>query len=121
MTLLAIHESHMATTLYYEIAQGIEVEMALTGVGHDDLEDIAWLRTAKAGWERALWHDAAQQTGTAEKFLLMAQFAASQPGVEQLRLAETKMTELQRRAQAAEDGVKTYRQGRRPGAGFRPA
>ncbi|OIP18580.1 MAG: hypothetical protein AUK51_04155 [Comamonadaceae bacterium CG2_30_59_20] len=114
--LLAIHESRMAAALYCEIAQGIEVEMALTGVGHDDVEDIAWLRTAMAGWERALWHDAAQQTGTAEKFLLMAQFAASQPGVEQLRQAESRMAELQRRAQAAEDGVKTYRKGRRPGA-----
>ena len=114
--LLAIHQARMAAELYCEIALGIEEEMTLTSVGHGDLEDIGWLRTAMAGWERALWHDAAQQTGTAEKFLLMAQFAASQPGIEQLRQAETKMAELQRRAQAAEDGVQTFRQGRQPGA-----
>lgn len=113
--LLAIHEARMAAELYCEMVRGIEEEMILTGVGHNDTEDIGWLRTTMAGWEHNLWHDAAQQTGTAEKFLMMAQFAANEPNVEQLRQAEATVAELQRRAQAAETSVQAYRQGRQPG------
>ena len=114
--LLCVYESRMAATLYCEIARGIEDEMALVGISHEEEEDIGWLRTSMAGWERDLWHYAAQQTGTAEKFLLMAQYCANEPEAQQLRKAEAQVVELQRRARAAEENVQAYRQGRQKGA-----
>ena len=77
--IMAMHEARIAAEAYCEIAAGIEDEMAQAGVGHDDGDEIVELRGDIAGWERWHWHYAAQQTGTAERFLLMSSFAATAP------------------------------------------
>lgn len=114
--LLAIHEARLTAETYGEIATGIEDELQQAGIGHHDDEDIHCLRSDIAGWERGLWHDAADRTGTAEKFLLMANFAASAPDPVALKKAESQIAKLRRRARAAEQAADPYRQGRKQGA-----
>ena len=114
--LLAIHEARLTAETYSEIAAGIEDEMQLAGISHDDEQEIGWLRSENAGWERGLWRDAADRTGTAEKFLLMANFAASAPDPVALKKAESQIAKLRRRARAAEQAADPYRQGRKQGA-----
>ena len=69
-----------------------------------------------AGWERWHWHYAAQQTGSAERFLLMASFAATAPDLSAIKKAESQMATLERKARAARAEVAPYRQGRQKGA-----
>jgi hypothetical protein len=113
---MAMHEARMAAEIYCEIAAGIEEEMAQTSLGDDDLDEIDDQRTDIAGWERWLWHYAAQQVGTAERFLLMAEFAASTPDSSAIKMAESKMATLERKARAARAEMVPYRQGRKQGA-----
>ena len=77
---------------------------------------IVDLRCDIAGWERWHWHYAAQQTGTAERFLLMASFAASAPDSSVIKKAEAQIATLERKARAARAEMVPYRQGRKPGA-----
>jgi hypothetical protein len=72
-------QDRLAAETYCEIAGGIEEELQEAGICHDDEENFGWVRSEIAGWERSLWHDTAQQTGTAEKLLLMADFVAKTP------------------------------------------
>lgn len=113
---MAMHEARMAAETYCEIAAGIENEMVQAGVGHDDEDDIVDLRCDIAGWERWHWHYAAQQVGTAERFLLMAEFAASAPDSSVIKKAEAQIATLERKARAARAEMIPYRQGRRKGA-----
>lgn len=113
---MAMHEARMAAEAYCEIAAGIEEEMMQAGAGHDDEDEIVELRCDIAGWERWHWHYAAQQTGSAERFLLMAEFAANAPDVSALKEAEAKMATLERKARAARAEAEKYRQGRPKGA-----
>ena len=113
---MAMHEARIAAEAYCEIAAGIEEEMAQAGVGHDDEDGIVDLRCDIAGWERWHWHYAAQQTGSAERFLLMASFAATAPDMSAIKKAESQMATLERKARAARAEVAPYRQGRQPGA-----
>jgi hypothetical protein len=113
---MAMHEARMAAEAYCEIAAGIEEEMAQAGVGHEDEDDIVELRSDIAGWERWHWYCAAQQTGTAERFLLMAEFAASTPDSSAIKNAEAQIAKLQRRARKAEAAVEPFHGGRQPGA-----
>ena len=113
---MAMHEARMAAETYCEIAAGIEEEMAQAGVGHDDEDEIVDLRCDIAGWERWHWHYAAQQVGSAERFLLMASFAASAPDMSAIKKAESQMATLERKARAARAEVAPYRQGRQKGA-----
>lgn len=113
---MAMHEARMAAETYCEIAAGIEEEMAQAGIGHDDEDDIADLRSDIAGWERWHWHYAAQQVGTTERFLLMAGFAASTPDSSAIKKAESKIATLERKARAATAAMAPYRQGRQKGA-----
>ena len=113
---MAMHEARIAAEAYCEIAAGIEEEMAQAGVGHDDEDEIAELRGDIAGWERWHWHYAAQQTGTAERFLLMASFAATAPDSSVIKKAEAQIATLERKARAARAEMVPYRQGRKPGA-----
>ncbi len=113
---MAMHEARIAAEAYCEIAACIEEEMAHAGVGHDDEDEIVELRCDIAGWERWHWHYAAQQVGTAERFLLIAGFAASTPDSSAIKNAESKMATLERKARAARAEVAPYRQGRQPGA-----
>lgn len=114
--LLAIHEARLTAETFCEIATGIDDEMQQAGIGHHDDEDIHCLRADIAGWERDLWRDAADRTGTAEKFLLMANFAASTPDPVALKKAESQIAKLRRRACTAEQAAEPYRQGRKQGA-----
>lgn len=114
--LLAIHEARLTAETYAEIAAGIEDEMQQAGIGHNDDEDIHGLRSDIAGWERNLWRDAADRTGTAEKFLLMANFAASTPDLPALRKAESQIAKLRKRARAAEQAAEPFHGGRQRGA-----
>ena len=73
--LLAIDEARMGAEYYCEIVDGIEdaidpLELVAKGSAHVDA-----IRMQSAAWERELWHSAAQQTGAAEKFLIMASVA----------------------------------------------
>lgn len=113
---MAMHEARIAAEAYCEIAAGIEDEMAQAGFGHDDEDEIVELRCDIAGWERWHWHYAAQQTGTAERFLLIAGFAASAPDLSAIKNAESKMATLERKARAARAEIAPYRQGRQKGA-----
>ena len=113
---IAMHEARIAAEAYCEIAAGIEEEMAQAGVGHGDEDDIVDLRCDIAGWERWHWHDAAQQVGTAERFLLMASFTATAPDLSAIKKAESQMATLERKARAARAEMVPYRQGRKQGA-----
>ncbi|GIK45063.1 MAG: hypothetical protein BroJett012_09660 [Betaproteobacteria bacterium] len=113
---MAMHEARMAAEVYCEIAAGIEEEMTQAGVGHDDGDEIVDLRCDIAGWERWHWHYAAQQTGTAERFLLMSSFAATAPDSSAIKKAESQVATLERKARAARAEIAPYRQGRQKGA-----
>lgn len=113
---MAMHEARIAAEAYCEIAAGIEEEMAQAGVGHDDGDEIVDLRCDIAGWERWHWHYAAQQVGTAERFLLIAEFAASTPDSSAIKNAESKIATLERKTRAARAEMAPYRQGRQKGA-----
>jgi hypothetical protein len=113
---MAMHEARIAAEAYCEIAAGIEEEMAQAGVGHADEDEIVELRGDIAGWERWHWHYAAQQTGTAERFLLMASFAATAPDLSVIKKAEAQIATLERKARAARAEMVPYRQGRKRGA-----
>lgn len=115
-TVMAMHEAHLAAEAYCEIAAGIEEEMAQADVGHDDEDEIVDLRCDIAGWERWHWHYAAQQVGTAERFILMAHFAASTPDSSVIKKAEAQIATLERKARAARAEMVPYRQGRKQGA-----
>ncbi|QTQ33209.1 Uncharacterized protein pbN1_32210 [Aromatoleum bremense] len=114
--LMAINEARLTAETYCEIAAGIEDEMQQSGIGYNDAEDIHWLRSDIAGWERELWRDAADRTGTAEKFMLMANFAANVPDPAALKKAESQLATLQRKARTAKAEVGQFRQGRLKGA-----
>lgn len=113
---IAMHEARLAAEAYCEIAAGIEEEMAQAGIGHDDEEDIVDLRCDIAGWERWHWHYAAQQTGSAERFLLMASFAETAPDSSVIKKAEAQVATSERKARAARAEMAPYRQGRQKGA-----
>jgi hypothetical protein len=113
---MAMHEARIAAEAYCEIAAGIEQEMVQAGVGHDDEDEIVELRCDIAGWERWHWHYAAQQVGTAERFLLIAGFAAGTPDSSAIKNAESKIATLERKARAARAEMVPYRQGRKRGA-----
>lgn len=113
---MAMHEARMAAEAYCEIAAGIDEEMQHAGIGHDDGEGIDWFRSEIAGWERWRWHHAAQQTGTAERFLLMAGFAAGTTDQTAIKKAEAQIAKLQRRALKAEAAAEPFHGGRQRGA-----
>lgn len=113
---MAMHEARMAAEAYCEIAAGIEEEMSQAGVGHDDKDDIVDLRGDIAGWERWHWHYAAQQVGTAERFLLMAEFAASTPDSSAIKNAESKIATLERKVRQARAKAENFLNGRPIGA-----
>lgn len=115
-TVMAMHEARMAAEAYCEIAAGIEKEIDEAGIGHNDVDGIDDLRADIAGWERWLWHHAAQQTGTAERFLLMAGFAATTTDSSAIKKAEAQIAKLQRRARKAEAAAEPFHGGRQPGA-----
>jgi hypothetical protein len=115
--LLAIDEARMAAEYYCEIVGGIEdaidpLELVAKGSAHVDA-----IRMQSAAWERELWHSAAQQTGAAEKFLIMASVAqdlsAASP---QTRQAEATIATLERKARATKAALEPYRTGRKPKA-----
>lgn len=97
-------------------AAGIEEEMAQVGVGHDDEDGIVELRCDIAGWERWHWHYATQQVGTAERFLLMAIFAASTPDSSAIKNAESKIATLERKVRQARAKAENFLNGRPIGA-----
>ena len=95
---------------------GIEEEMVQAGVGHENEDEIVELRGDIAGWERWNWHYAAQQVGTAERFLIIAGFAAGTPDSSAIKKAEAQIATLERKARAARAEMVPYRQGRKRGA-----
>lgn len=113
---MAVHEARIAAEAYCEIAAGIEDEMAQAGFGHDDEDEIVELRCDIAGWERWHWHHAAQQTGTADRFLLMAEFVASTPDSSVIKKAESKMATLERKVRQAKAQAENFLNGRPIGA-----
>jgi len=113
---MAMYEARMAAEAYCEIAAGIETEMTQASVGHDDENEIVELRCDIAGWERWHWHYAAQQTGTAERFLLMAEFAASAPDSSAIKKAESKIATLERKVRQARAKAENFLNGRPIGA-----
>lgn len=114
--LLAICEARLAAETYCELVAGVEDELVQTGIDRNDEEVVGWLRAEIAGWERNLWHTAAHHTGDAEKFLLMAGFAATTPDAAAFDKAEAQLATLRRRATAAEAIAAPFRRGRQRGA-----
>lgn len=113
---MAMHEARMAAEAYCEIAAGLEEEMALAGIGHADVDGIAWLRPEIADWERELWRLADQYKAAADRIILMATFAVAPANPSALKEAEAQMVVMDRRIREVEAKVKPYRGGRRPGA-----
>jgi len=115
--LLAVDEARMAAEYYCEIVDGIEdaidpLELVAKGNAHVDA-----IRMQSAAWERELWHSAAQQTGAAEKLLIMASVAQDLSAVSpQTRQAEATIATLARKARATKAALEPYRTGRKPKA-----
>lgn len=74
------------------------------------------VRVATAQWEREAWRWADQTKAAAERFLLLATFAAGSPSSAALRQAEHQVALLNRRLGEAQAAVAPYRAGRQRGA-----
>lgn len=114
--LLAIVEARTSAEAFCAIASGIDDELHRNAIGRDEADAIAWLRAEIAQWEREAWRWADQTKAAAERFLLMATFAASSPSTASLREAEQQMAMLNRRLGEFQAAVAPYRAGRKPGA-----
>ncbi|WP_421563414.1 hypothetical protein [Paracidovorax sp. MALMAid1276] len=114
--LLAIVEARSSADAFCEIASGIEDELRHNAIGHDEADEIGLLRGEFAQWERESWRWADQTKAAAERFLLMATFAASSPSAAALQQAEQQVAILNRHLGTARDAVRPYRAGRKPGA-----
>jgi hypothetical protein len=114
--LLSIVEARTSAEAFCEIAVGIEDELGRNAIGHDESDEIVWLRGEIAQWEREAWRWADQTKAAAERFLLMATFAASSPSTTALQRAEQQVAALNRRLGEARAAVEPYRAGRQPGA-----
>lgn len=114
--LLAIVEARSSAAAFCEIASGIEDELQRNAIGHDEPDEIVLLRGEVAQWERESWRWADQLKAAAERFQLMATFAASAPSAAALQQAEQQVAILNRHLGTARDAVKPYRAGRKAGA-----
>lgn len=114
--LLAIVEARTSAEAFCAIASGVEDELRRNAIGHDEADEITWLRGEIAQWERESWRWADQTKAAAERFMLMAAFAASSPSTAALQLAEQQVAILSRRLGEARAAVEPYRAGRQRGA-----
>jgi len=114
--LLAIVEARTSAEAFCAIASGIDDEMQHNAIGPDEADAITWLRGEIAPWEREAWRWADQTKAAAERFLLMATFAASSPSTAALQKAEQQVAMLNRRLGEFQAAVAPYRAGRKPGA-----
>lgn len=114
--LLTIVEARASAEAFCEIAAGIEDELRRNAIGHEEADEITWLRGEIAQWEREAWRWADQTKAAAERFLLMATFAASSPSTAALQRAEQQVAALNRRLGEARAAVEPYRAGRQRGA-----
>jgi len=114
--LLAIVEARTSAEAFCGIASGIEDELRRNAIDHDDADEIVCLRGEVAQWERESWRWADQTKAAAERFLLMATFAASTPSAATLQQAEQQVAILNRHLGEARAAVQPYRGGRQPGA-----
>jgi hypothetical protein len=114
--LLAIVEARTSAEAFCAIASGIDDELRRNAISHDDADEIAWLRGEIAQWEREAWRWADRTKAAAERFLLMATFAASSPSPAALQEAEQQVAMLNRRLTEVQAAVAPYRAGRKPGA-----
>lgn len=114
--LLAIVEARTSAEALCVIASGIDDELHRNAIGRDEADAIAWLRGEIAQWEREAWRWADQTKAAAERFLLMATFAATSPTTDALQMAEQQVAMLNRRLGAFQAAVAPYRAGRKPGA-----
>lgn len=109
-------EARTSAEAFCEIAAGIEDELQRNAIGHDEADEIVWLRGEVAQWEREAWRWADQTKAAAERFFLMATFAASSPSTAALQQAEQQVAALNRRLGEAREAIEPYRAGRQPGA-----
>ncbi len=114
--LLAIVEARTSAEAFCAIASGIDDELHRNTIGPDEADAIAWLRGEIAQWEREAWRWSDQTKAAAERFLLMATFAASSPPTAALQKAEQQVAMLNRRLGEFQAAVAPYRAGRKPGA-----
>lgn len=114
--LLAIVEARTSAEAFCAIASGIDDELHRNAIGPDEADTISWLRGEIAQWEREAWRWADQTKAAAERFLLMATFAATSPTTDALQKAERQVAMLNRRLGEAQTAVAPYRAGRKPGA-----
>lgn len=114
--LLAIAEARTSAETFCAIAAGIEDELQRNAIGHEDVDEIAYLRGEVAQWEREAWRWADQTKAATERFLLMAMFAASSPSTAARQEAEQQVAVLNRRLEEARAAVQPYRAGRQRGA-----
>lgn len=114
--LLAIMEARTAAKAFCTIAAGIDDELQRNAISHDDADEIAWLRGEIAQWEREAWRWADHTKAAAERFLLLATFAASSPSPAAWQKAEQQVAMLNRRLAEVQAAVAPYRAGRKQGA-----
>jgi hypothetical protein len=114
--LLAIVEARTSAEAFCAIASGIDDELQRNAIGHDEADEITWLRGEIAQWEREAWRWADQTKAAVERFLLLATFAASSPSPAALQKAELQVAMLNRRLAEVQAAVAPYRAGRKPGA-----
>ena len=112
--LLAKVEARSSAEAFCEIAIGLEDELQRHGIGHEELEEITWVRGDIAGWERLSWRWADLTKAAAERFLLMASVARSAPAIP--HPAEQQIIAMRQRLQQAEVLAGRFRGGRQPGA-----
>jgi len=116
--LLAIAEARTSAEGYCDLTTGIEEELARNAIGPDEDDEIAWLRGEIAQWEREQWRWSDAMRESAERFLLLAQFAASTTAGQSdaLRQAERQVMELNQRVGELASTVESFRGGRPKGA-----
>lgn len=114
--LLVIVEARTSAEAFCDIASGIDDELHRNAIGPDEADTIAWLRGEIAQWEREARRWADQTKAAAERFLLMATFAATSPTADVLQKAEQQVAMLNRRLGEAQTAVAPYRAGRKLGA-----
>jgi len=92
--LLAIAEARTSAEGYCELATGIEEELARNAIGPDETDEIRWLRGELAQWEREQWRWSDAMRESAERFLLLAQFASTSTSSDALQRAEQQIVKL---------------------------
>jgi len=114
--LLAIVEARTSAEAFYAIAAGLEDELRRNAIGHDEVDEISWLRSEIALWERESWRWADSTRAAAARFLLQAQWHQASSPAGDIRQAELRITQLNQQLGALSVTAEKFHGGRAKGA-----